>query len=490
MPDGHQDKLSTRPAPMPQGDMRHALQLLQIDRALVDVGLLRTFVSGHNDASLERALADRTLADRTLADRASATQAAAPLKEAFLRRIAEIEQMDIAAIGRDPDASAFLFCARDTLNAAAAPADAYTIAFTGFYTGGLPEAAVLRHRSDFAEMHRQARVSKAVTSVLAIAGIAAVMLAVSLSVHAMVGKTVLDQVRATGAALAAIEKDVAAADTAAISAIDPKPGLWTAIVPRLCDRVALLPGPGTPPERMLYGFEGPAHWLLCDTRREALFRHNVAKSELATWIDRTTGVATVKATGAAKGGTAVADPIALANFQPAGADANGEPERVYNGSWISWLPGLSVRDISQHTSYTSEQVGGALLSALGIYYLPVLFGVLGGAVYAVRRLNNKIVSSELHPRDWRHALFRIFMAFLLGGCIGLFFRAEGTTVDGPAGTVALSIAALAFLAGYSVEVVFRFFDLVIAQALRVVTAIAPAGGGVPGQAAAGHPRGA
>jgi hypothetical protein len=79
----------------------------------------------------------------------------------------------------------------------------------------------------------------------------------------------------------------------------------------------------------------------------------------------------------------------------------------------------------------------------------------------------------LHPRDWRHALFRIFMAFLLGGCIGLFFSPEGTTVNGPNGKVTLSIAAISFLAGYSVEVVFRFFDAVITQALRVVSAVAP-----------------
>jgi hypothetical protein len=141
---------------------------------------------------------------------------------------------------------------------------------------------------------------------------------------------------------------------------------------------------------------------------------------------------------------------------------------------------MSVRDIEQHTSYTSEQVGRALLNALGVYYLPVLFGLLGGAVYAVRRLNQKIIGSELHPRDWRHALFRIFMAFLLGGCIGLFFSPEGTKVNGPNGEIALSIAALAFLAGYSVEVVFRFFDMVITQALRVVHAVAPAGGPAAG----------
>jgi hypothetical protein len=309
-------------------------------------------------------------------------------------------------------------------------------------------------------MRRQARTSRVAIGALVLAGVLSVLLAVAVSVHAMPGKTVLDQVRVTAAALAAIDQEIAAADRAALEGFTPRPGVWMAILPPLCERMSLLPGLSGEPERLLRGFEGPDHWLLCARRQDAAFRHDVAKSELATWIDATTGVTSEERPSATPGEKA-------------------ELVRIESWTWISWLPGLSVRDIRQHTSYTSEQVGWALLSALGIYYLPVIFGVLGGAVYAVRRLNQKIMSSELHPRDWRHALLRIFMAFLPGGCIGLFFQPEGTKVDAPVGEISLSIAALSFLAGYSVEVVFRFFDLAITQALRVVNAIAPAGVGTP-----------
>jgi hypothetical protein len=459
MPDGHGTAVATQPAPPEEDGTLLALRRAEIERALIDVALLRTFVSGRNDAMLERAFTDSAFPAKPPPETTS--------RDAFLRRLAEIEQTGVDALARDPAAIAFLFGARDTLNAVAAPADAYTIAFTGFYTGGLPEAEALRQRRDFAELRAQARTSKLVIGGLAVGGVVAVMLAVALSVHALVGKTVLDQVGRTAAALTAIDKEIAVADTAALAAMEPKPGIWMAIVPRLCERMAILPNMGNPPDRVLYGFEGPQHWLLCDRWREAKFRHDVAMSELATWIDTTTGVTPATRTAAAAPlGAAVAS----------GAAASGAA-RSTAGSWISWLPGMSVRDIEQHTSYTSEQVGRALLNALGVYYLPVLFGLLGGAVYAVRRLNQKIVASELHPRDWRHALFRIFMAFLLGGCIGLFFSPEGTKVNGPSGEIALSIAALAFLAGYSVEVVFRFFDMVITQALRVVHAVAPAAGG-------------
>jgi hypothetical protein len=458
-------------------DARHALLRVQVERALLDVGLLRTFVSSRNDASLQHAFTDAGFPAKPPVETAT--------KDAFLRRLAEIEQMDLDALARDPAAIAFLFGARDTLNAAAAPADAYTIAFTGFYTGSLPEAEVLRARPDFAEMRAQARLSKIVLGALAVAGVLAVMLAVAVSVHAMVGKTVLEQVTKSAATLAAIDREIADADQRALAGMVPRPGPWMAIMPKLCDRMSILPNMGNPPDTVLHGFEGPGHWLLCERRREAQDRYDVAKSELATWIDKTTGITTEAvypqaapplwtAASVTEGGMAERAVTTAAVMTPP------LTQKVNAGSWISWLPGLPVPDATQHVSYTSEQVGAALLSALGVYYLPVMFGVLGGAVYAVRRLNQKIISSELHPRDWRHALFRIFMAFLLGGCIGLFFSPEGTTVNAANGKVTLSIAAISFLAGYSVEVVFRFFDAVITQALRVVSAVAP-----PGDATAG-----
>jgi hypothetical protein len=214
-------------------------------------------------------------------------------------------------------------------------------------------------------------------------------------------------------------------------------GPWNAFLPRLCERISLLPALAEPARGPVQGFEGPQHYQLCDRLKAARERRDVAASELATWID-----------------TTMSYPMRL-------------------------LPGMTPRNPAMHVNYTSEQVAAAFLNALSVYYIPLLFGVVGGTIYAVRRFNRKILDSELHPRDWRHALLRIFMAFLLGGCIGLFFSPEGTKVNGPSGEIALSIAALAFLAGYSVEVVFRFFDALIEQALRVVNAVAPSGSAPP-----------
>ncbi len=446
----------------------HALQRVQIERALIDVALLRTFVSSRNEITLDRAFAGGF---------AVPPPPEAATKHAFLARLAEIEQSGAEAVSRDPAATAFLFGARDTLNAVAAPADAYTIAFTGFYSGSLPEADLLRNRREFAEMRAQARISKLVLGALAAFGVVFVVLAVHLSVHATVGKTVLEQVARTEAALAAIDREIAAADVRALSSMEQKPGVWLAMMPRLCDRVALVAGMASAPESVVHGFEGPEHWLMCDRRREAKIRNDVAKSELATWIDTTTGMTRAPAERRRPGFGSAHASSAEGSSPPESALEPESPPIHSLGSWISWLPGLSVRDPTRHTQYTSEQVGWALIGALAVYYLPVLFGMLGGAVYAVRRLNQKILGSELHPRDWRHAVLRIFMAFLLGGCISLFFRSDGAAVGAPGSEVTLSIAALAFLAGYSVEVVFRFFDLLIGQATRFVGAVVPEAGG-------------
>lgn len=458
MPDGPERLAATRAggpeAAQAAEAARAALRREQIERALSDVALLRSFVSSRNEVSLAHAFENAGFPARPPAE--------TPTREEFLRRLAEIEQMEVDTLARDAGAVAFLFGARDTLNAVAAPADAYTIAFTGFYTGSLPEATQLAARPGFAEMRRQARTSKIVTGAIAAIGVIAVVLAVVISVHAMVGKTVLSQVAATAAALASIDSEIAEYDRQAVQRLEQRtgvrPDIWNAILPPLCERMSAFALLGTNPERFLHGYEGPEHYLVCARRNEAERNLLVAKSELANWIDMTTGVRLER------------------EIVPSPEGPRERITKVHNVTWISWLPGLSVRDVRQHTDYTSPQVGAALLSALAVYYLPVLFGVLGGTVYAVRRLNHKIVASELHPRDWRHALLRIFMAFLLGASIGLFLQPEGTKFNGPTGEVALSIAAISFLAGYSVEVVFRFFDLVITQALRVVGAIAPAGG--------------
>jgi hypothetical protein len=103
----------------------------------------------------------------------------------------------------------------------------------------------------------------------------------------------------------------------------------------------------------------------------------------------------------------------------------------------------------------------ATLEALKGYALPVLMGLLGSIAYVLRRYLRSIGERLLTPRDLREYIVRIVLGTLCGVVIGFFTSAGGDTPqDGNALVVPVSLTApaLAFLAGYGVEVVFRMLD--------------------------------
>lgn len=96
------------------------------------------------------------------------------------------------------------------------------------------------------------------------------------------------------------------------------------------------------------------------------------------------------------------------------------------------------------------------LNILQTYVLPPLYGWIGAVAFVLRRL-----ISEINARTYREDTnilynLRIFLGLLAGLAIGWFFppnNAEGQHV-----LQALSPLALAFLAGYSVELLFAAMD--------------------------------
>ena len=112
-------------------------------------------------------------------------------------------------------------------------------------------------------MKRKPRTSQIVTGTIAAVGMLIVTLAVVISVHAMVGKTVLGQVTATASVLAGIDQEIAVLDRRAIAQMEQGRGIWSAILPPLGERMSILPGLGNAPDRSLQGQESPEHWLTC-----------------------------------------------------------------------------------------------------------------------------------------------------------------------------------------------------------------------------------
>jgi hypothetical protein len=98
---------------------------------------------------------------------------------------------------------------------------------------------------------------------------------------------------------------------------------------------------------------------------------------------------------------------------------------------------------------------------LNIYILPLLYGFLGACTYVLRSLSLE-VKAEIYSR---RSDIRFYLRMLLGSIAGLsaaWFLASTTADTAEHKTVALlSPLALAFLAGYGVEIVFATMDRLI-----------------------------
>lgn len=110
------------------------------------------------------------------------------------------------------------------------------------------------------------------------------------------------------------------------------------------------------------------------------------------------------------------------------------------------------------------------VGVIGNYILPVLYGALGAMGSMLRQYNRRLAERLLTTRDRRAAHIRVMLGVLTGACIGLFFNssagpAQATGLGGAA--VTLSASAIAFLAGYGVEVVFRTLDTLLSHVFRL-----------------------
>jgi hypothetical protein len=99
----------------------------------------------------------------------------------------------------------------------------------------------------------------------------------------------------------------------------------------------------------------------------------------------------------------------------------------------------------------------ALLNAVSGYVLPVLMGLLGSMTYVLRRYLRSVIDRLLTPSDLREYIVRLVLGTVFGVAIGFFTSASGNaSVAVPVSS--LGAPALAFVAGYGVESVFRMLD--------------------------------
>lgn len=97
-------------------------------------------------------------------------------------------------------------------------------------------------------------------------------------------------------------------------------------------------------------------------------------------------------------------------------------------------------------------------SALGTYLLPALYGLLGSIAFMLRNQSGEMRAGTLTGNFAGEYIMRMVLGMVGGLAIGMFIGPDAAATSGFA---ALTPVALAFLAGYGVELLFGLLDRLV-----------------------------
>ena len=120
---------------------------------------------------------------------------------------------------------------------------------------------------------------------------------------------------------------------------------------------------------------------------------------------------------------------------------------------------MALQPIAEKESneLAAQQLAAHLVvTSLDEYFLPLVYGLLGSAMFVLRRLSEEIRNLTYHADSEILYGLRITMGALAGLTIGWFLRPEAST-----DLNILPGLSLAFLVGYNVEVLFSTMDRLI-----------------------------
>jgi len=121
-----------------------------------------------------------------------------------------------------------------------------------------------------------------------------------------------------------------------------------------------------------------------------------------------------------------------------------------------------------------EQSVASLLSVFSNFVLPMMFGVLGTFVAAIRLVQLNVRDSTLSPRDLSSTILSLPLGMVAGVAVGLFYSPSTGTMTGggnAAANLTMTTSGLGFLAGYGSQTFFDMLDTLKRNA------VAPNGGG-------------
>jgi hypothetical protein len=119
--------------------------------------------------------------------------------------------------------------------------------------------------------------------------------------------------------------------------------------------------------------------------------------------------------------------------------------------------GIDIRNDDVSSAYFNRRQAESAVALLGGSMLPVLYGLLGASVYLLRRYLGE-ANLEMDPNFGMRAYLRLGLGGIAGLAIGWFWTPSSMDVA----TLTTAPFALAFLGGFSIELLFSILDRIIA----------------------------
>jgi hypothetical protein len=301
------------------------------------------------------------------------------------------------------------------------------------------------------------------------------LITVWLSFQTAFGKSLLDHIAQLETQYATVKDQI----TKIESGLTTPPSVGTAAVeanfrsegfPRYCDRPQVLFKANSEPNGVKR-FENATQEQICDLKTSVTFNLCRARGDLYHWFNAwhsfTNWFLWMQAD----------QQTALTGSRSCSLLGNSASDSAKSGDAGRTQSDPTGRDIGQ-----VQNVASAVLVIIGSYILPMLYGFIGSAASVTREFYAKMRESLLAPRDLMLMVLRLALGVMAGACIGLFFSPSSSAAPGSAsltGGIALSASALAFLAGYGVEGLFRMLDVLIYRVFKPEDQKAPAASPAP-----------
>lgn len=123
--------------------------------------------------------------------------------------------------------------------------------------------------------------------------------------------------------------------------------------------------------------------------------------------------------------------------------------------------GIDLRNDDVSSAYFNRRQAESAVALLGGSVLPVLYGLLGASVYLLRRYLGE-ANLEMDPNFGMRAYLRLGLGGIAGLAIGWFWTPSSAKAAMDVATLTTAPFALAFLGGFSIELLFSILDRIIA----------------------------